>query len=186
MTSSPTTVDPERDGIPQTLRAGEPFKSAVISQCGTYRYELVRRWSDAPLVGWVMLNPSTADAEVDDPTIRRCINFAASWAYGGIVVRNLFALRATDPGELDQHPDPVGPENNEYLAHCRHEVMTVIAWGARGGHRGHTVLDLLTRHGVRPYQLAQTKSAQPRHPLYLPANLRPTPVAGDVLTGVAA
>ena len=79
-------------------------KSAVLSPCWTYRYELTRRWSSRPLVGWVMLNPSTADAEADDPTVRRCVRFANAWGYGGLVIRNLFALRATDPSELGQLP----------------------------------------------------------------------------------
>jgi len=83
-------------------------RSAVLSDCGTYRYSLTRRWSPGPLLGWVMLNPSRADALVDDPTIRRCVGFARRWGFAGIVVRNLYALRATDPRELSRHPAPVG------------------------------------------------------------------------------
>lgn len=151
-------------------------KSAVLSPCGTYCYELMRRWSSRPLVGWVMLNPSTADADTDDPTVRRCIGFANAWGFGGIVIRNLFALRATDPSELDRHADAIGPENNAYLSRCKHEDMTVIAWGARGGDRGRDVLELLQRQQVRPYQLAVTNDRQPRHPLYLKADLVPRAV----------
>lgn len=152
-------------------------KSAVLSPCGTYRYELTRRWSSRSLVGWVMLNPSTADADVDDRTVRRCIGFAKGWGFGGIIIRNLFALRATDPSELDRHADPIGPENDAYLSRCADEEMTVVAWGARGGDRGRAVLDLLEGQGVRPYQLAVTDDGQPRHPLYLRAGLVPTPLS---------
>lgn len=152
-------------------------RSAVLSPCGTYRYELARRWSNGPLVSWIMLNPSTADADADDPTVRRCIRFAQSWGYGGLVIRNLFALRATDPAALDRHPDPVGPDNDTYLARCAHEELTVAAWGARGGPRGQAVLNLLDRHGVLPCQLAATSDGQPRHPLYLTADLLPTAMA---------
>jgi hypothetical protein len=159
--------------------------SAVLSPCGTYRYELTRRWSSRSLAGWVMLNPSTADADVDDPTVRRCIGFTKAWGYGGLVIRNLFALRATDPSELDRHADPVGPENDAHLARCQRDALTVIAWGARGGRRGRDVLELLATHGVRPYRLAVTGNGQPRHPLYLKASLvptalpRPAPAGGE-------
>ena len=71
-------------------------KSAIISECEQYRYELRRIWQPKKgLVCWVMLNPSIADANIDDPTIRRCIGYTAKWGYGGRVVVNLFALRAT-------------------------------------------------------------------------------------------
>ncbi|WP_329406000.1 DUF1643 domain-containing protein [Nocardia vinacea] len=161
----------------------EPHKSAVLSPCGTYRYELTRRWSRQPVVGWVMLNPSTADADIDDPTVRRCIGFAKSWGFGGIVIRNLFALRATDPAELVRHPDPIGPDNDTHLSHCDHEDMTMLAWGAHGGQRGREVLELLARQGIRPYQLATTIDGQPRHPLYLSAGLVPQeiPTRGSAL-----
>lgn len=128
------------------------------------------------MVGWVMLNPSTADADDDDPTIRRCIGFAKSWKCGGIVVRNLFALRAADPSELDRHPDPVGPENDAYLSRCGCECMTVLAWGARGGDRGRAVLETLAGRGINLFQLAATEEGQPRHPLYLKADLTPTQI----------
>jgi hypothetical protein len=80
--------------------------SAVFSPCGRYRYRLVRRWDSAlPLLCLVMLNPSKANGRRNDPIVRRCIGFASSWGYGGIVVRNLYALVSTDPDELGDHPD---------------------------------------------------------------------------------
>jgi hypothetical protein len=151
-------------------------RSAVLSPCGTYRYELARRWTAGPVVGWVMLNPSTADASADDPTIRRCTAFAKAWGYGGLVVRNLYALRATDPAELARHPDPIGPDNDAHLARCVREPLTVVAWGARGDVRGRDVLALLEHLGIQPYRLAATGDGHPRHPLYLKTGLLPVPV----------
>jgi hypothetical protein len=89
--------------------------TAVLSDCGTYRYRLGRRWAEGPVDVWIMLNPSTADATVDDRTIRRCMEFSRRWGAGALVVGNLFALRATDPAELVRHPDPIGPDNDEHL-----------------------------------------------------------------------
>lgn len=156
---------------------GRPILSAVISECGTYRYELRRTWDpQRPVVEWVMLNPSTADGVTDDPTIRRCVGFAYSWGYGGIVVRNLFALRATDPAELRDHTDPVGPENEAHLGQTPSDgALTVCAWGAHGGlrNRGAAVRDLLAARGPI-YHLGLTKAGHPRHPLYLPASARAT------------
>ena len=83
--------------------------TAVISQDGLYRYHLERRWSDAPFLTFVMLNPSTADAEIDDPTIRRCVGFSKREGAGGIAVVNLYAFRATSPADLRQASAPYGP-----------------------------------------------------------------------------
>lgn len=102
---SPTLCDP-----PVVDPGPAPGRAAVLSPCGRYRYELTRRWAPGPLVGWVMLNPSRADAHTDDPTVRRCVGFAHRWGYGGLIIRNLYALRATDPAALADHLDPVGPD----------------------------------------------------------------------------
>lgn len=153
-------------------------RSAVISPDGIYRYELRRIWGDPTrLVGWIMLNPSTADADLDDPTIRRCVGFAREWGYGGIVVRNLFALRATDPAALKVHPDPVGPENDEWLLAAGQDALTICAWGAHGSLRGRGtgVRDLLTAGGAQLHHLGLTKDGSPRHPLYLPRTATPVP-----------
>src|SRR5690348_16099160 len=107
-------------------------RDAVISDCGRYRYSL-SRWGWDERSGrcvFIMLNPSTADASVDDPTIRRCINFAQGWGYGMLEVVNLFAWRATFPKELALAPDPVGPHNGEYLTRAiTIGDITVCAWG---------------------------------------------------------
>lgn len=139
-----------------------------------WRYNLVRCWDPSlPRVSWIMLNPSTATAEADDPTIRRCVDFAGSWGYGGIVVTNLFALRATDPKELTKHADPIGPENDEHLVReSEYAGVTVCAWGAHpmAVRRAHEVLSSLYAAGRTPMCLGPTKSGQPRHPLYVKAS----------------
>jgi hypothetical protein len=155
-------------------------RSARLSPDGVYRYELHRIWGDsARLVGWIMLNPSTADADLDDPTIRRCIGFARSWGYGGIVVRNLFALRSTSPTALRGHPDPVGPENDHWLRAGCSDVgtLTVCAWGVHGSlnDRDQHVTELLRSAGVQLQALGVTKDGAPRHPLYLPGSAIPQP-----------
>ncbi len=90
---------------------------------GAYRYSLWREWdSRRPIVAFVMLNPSTADAAKDDPTIRRCASFARSWGYGSLEVVNLFAYRASEPKRLRQTPDPIGPANDDYLVDAADRV----------------------------------------------------------------
>ena len=96
--------------------ACEIERAAVISKCGAYRYSLTRRWSGAPLLTFVMLNPSTADAKEDDPTIRRCIGFARREGAGELIVANLYALRSSAPEALWSARDPIGPKNS---AHAR-------------------------------------------------------------------
>lgn len=145
-------------------------RSAILSDCGTYRYELHRRWSEAPTVGWIMLNPSTADANVDDPTIRRCIGFAQRWGYGGIVVRNLFALRATNPRELATHPDPFGPDNFEFLRCAGQDDLTICAWGNGGSGSAHSIVQILRANHIVLHHLGLTGAGQPKHPLYLKAS----------------
>lgn len=146
-------------------------KAARISDCGLYRYGLVRRWSDEPALRFVMLNPSTADAKLDDPTIRRCIGFAKREGYGALIVLNLYAYRATDPKALLSCGDPVGPGNDNMLrAHLRSSVgvgrPVIAAWGANAkADRVGQVLDLCP--GVDWRCLGTTKDGHPRHPLYV-------------------
>ena len=146
---------------------------AVLSPDEKYRYLLTRELGDgAPLV-FIMLNPSTADAEVDDPTIRRCIRFAARENAGHLVVVNLFALRATDPRELARDPDPVGPRNDEFiLMHCGPGARIVAAWGAHpfAAARARTVARMVAGSGARLECLGVTKDGHPRHPLYVRAD----------------
>jgi hypothetical protein len=125
-----------------------------------------------------MCNPSTADAERDDPTIRRCVRFARRWGYGGIVVRNLYALRTPHPRELRRHPDPIGVDNDTHLMAACGDPITVCAWGSAGPgvtERGEAVLDTLAAFGADLRYLALTRAGAPRHPLYLPGHLTPIP-----------
>lgn len=154
--------------------------TADLSTDHVYRWELTRTWDRSKgRVCWVMLNPSTADERDDDATIRRCTGFARSWGYGGIVVRNLYALRSTDPANLWTHPDPVGPSNTTYLNRCALDELVVCAWGAHGARDGrgdHVVLALaaqLDLLGRVPHHIGLTKDGQPRHPLYVKATQRP-------------
>jgi len=105
----PTLARPPALSVTPLRPEGRSFGGAIVSDDGLYRYRLWRRWdAECPTMVWIMLNPSTADAEVDDPTIRRCIGFARREHCGGIEVVNLYALRATNPAA---HPTPEGPEN---------------------------------------------------------------------------
>lgn len=153
---------------------------AVLSPCGLYRYRLLRVWDDSlPLCAFVMLNPSTADATSDDPTVRRCIGYARAWGCGSLVVVNLFAFRATSPDDMMAAADPVGPDNDRHIeaatGRCHH---VVVAWGNHGSFksRGAEVRFLL-RHR-RLNHLGLTRTGQPKHPLYLRAGLLPTPLCG--------
>lgn len=140
--------------------------SAVLSECGRYRYELTRTWGDRNRrVCWIMLNPSTADANVDDATIRKCIGFSQRWGYGGLDVVNLFALRSTDPKELVRSTiDPVGPHNDRYIRdtvkRCQKTVAAWGTWGVLGG-RGAAVSSLVPG---RLFTLGFTRDMYPRHP----------------------
>jgi len=152
-----------------------PKSSAVISECGSYRYRLERVWeAEKERVAFIMLNPSTADASQDDPTIRRCIGFAKAWGFGGLIVGNLFALRSTDPKALYGHNDPVGPENDEYLRRIAQRAETVVcAWGTHGAlnGRGVHVANLLDNYNLAALKL--TASGHPGHPLYVASSTEP-------------
>jgi len=147
-------------------------RATIFSPQRQYRYTLWREWDKAneKYVMFIGLNPSTADEVVDDPTIRRCVDFAKQWGFGALCMTNLFAYRARDPRDLIARPNPVGPD---VLASARDAGMIVAAWGHHGGHlnRGRQVIDLLTDKDI--YCLAITRKGQPRHPLYLRRSLKP-------------
>lgn len=152
----------------------------VISSCGTYRYRLTRQLGEgAGTCCFVMLNPSTADASIDDPTIRRCMGYARSFGCAELLVVNLFAYRATDPRVLyAMAPDrAVGPDNDAYIRDaCDAAQLVICAWGNHGAHasRAQKVLTLIRQQGVRPMALKiNAATGQPAHPLYLKATLQP-------------
>ena len=144
---------------------------AAFDKIRRYRYSLWRWWGEGngEKCCFVMLNPSTADENVLDPTIRRCVGFAHGWGYSGLVVVNLFALRATYPREIYNAVNPTGGRENDdaILAAATMSGCVVCAWGAHGVymHRGRRVVKMLAEFG--PVCLGLTKEGQPKHPLYL-------------------
>jgi hypothetical protein len=155
--------------------------TATISDCGKYRYTLSRVWDMAlPQMGFVMLNPSTADADTDDPTIRKCIGFAKRGHCGGINVVNLFAFRATDPADLRKAGYPCGPDNDAHIARAMlASHSAVCAWGANARNlaRPAEVLALLRKLNRHPVALRLLAGNVPAHPLMLPytCDLQPMP-----------
>jgi hypothetical protein len=149
-------------------------RGAMFSDCRTYRYTLWRMWDeDGPKLNVIGLNPSVADETVDDPTIRRCIGFAKSWGYGGLVMTNLFAYRSTDPKGLLTVDDPVGPKNDDILEFWARAGIPLLAWGAHplAGTRAKRLLKKLEY--LELSCLGLTKSGAPRHPLYVPKTQPP-------------
>lgn len=153
--------------------------TATFSADRRHRYLLTRTWDDrAPIVNFVMLNPSTADAFVLDPTNRRCVGFAKSWGYGSMVTTNVFAWRSTDPMGLRAADDPVGPDNDRaILDAARRADLVIAAWGVHGelGGRGEFVRATLVGAGVPLHVLGCTKGGHPRHPLYLRSDVVTAP-----------
>jgi hypothetical protein len=152
-------------------------QAAVISTCGKYRYLLQREVSQRPGAAlFILLNPSTADAEKDDPTIRKCMGFARKWGYGRLRVVNLFAYRATSPLAMKVADDPVGEENQYWIDKAlRHtHGVVVCAWGNHGGYRGQDVVVMgwLDDHGIEPMALRVSRQGEPYHPLYVPYGTR--------------
>jgi hypothetical protein len=147
--------------------------TATFDVTGRYRYRLGRWWGPGPRVAFVMLNPNTADAVRDDPTIRRCVAFAKSWGCGSADVVNLFARRARDPRQLARAVDPVGPDNDRHLRRALREAdLVVCAWGASPLARSRAA-ELPPILGGRPLRcLGLTKQGAPRHPLYLRRDTR--------------
>ena len=158
--------------------------SAVLSDCGRFRYRLGRRWGDGAALAFIMLNPSTADATSDDATIRRCIRFTREHGFDAIDVVNLFAYRATDPRDLARAGFPVGPENDGHIEDAAAKAGNIcVAWGAHpeADARAEGVLRMLFRINVEPRCLRITRSGYPQHPLMLPAACRLTPYTLDAV-----
>lgn len=175
-------------------------KGALLSADSRYRYSLWREWrgthdpknwrwlggkdgagndyGEPKSVLFVMLNPSTADAEKDDATIRRCVGFAKAWKYERIEVVNLFAFRATKPKDLFAAGDAAyAPDNQRRIEIAAHDSGIIIcAWGAHGGYgeQDETVRGWLSHKKL--YALGFTKDGHPKHPLYLSADAQPVPM----------
>ena len=149
---------------------------ALLSPCDNYRYSLLRRWdATRPKVCFVMLNPSTADSNQDDATIRRCINFAKAWDFGALEVVNLFSYRATKVADLKKAPVSNGPDSDFHLqAALPRADLIVAAWGNHGTpERVKAVLALIQSTNKQVHCLGVTKSGAPRHPLYVAGHTTP-------------
>lgn len=160
--------------------AGE--RGVHLSDCGSYRYRLWREWDTSrPALGFLMLNPPTADHLDDDPTLTRCFARAVANSFGRVEVANLFPLRTSSPDALLSHADPVGPRS---LANCAileavdRASMVICAWGSHeaAASRARDVMHLLCITGLarKLFHLGLTPDGNPMHPLYVPASRRPT------------
>jgi hypothetical protein len=155
---------------------------ATFSTDRKYRYVLWRDWDlSKPVVVFIMLNPSTADELENDPTVERCERRAKKMGYGGLVVLNLFAFRATDPKELYSCLDPIGIQNDEAIANQvmkahKEGGIIICGWGTHGKlfSRGQKVLARFSLiFGIKPYYLELNKDGTPKHPLYISYNIKP-------------
>ena len=181
------------------------ISDTVFSPDRRYRYTLWRRWGNIDQVEDLLfsterardnethlgtrkqfvqvigLNPSTADETNDDPTIRRCIQFAKDWGFGALCMTNIFAFRATDPQVMMAEPSPIGVQNDFWLSEvAEHADLIICAWGVHGVHmdRGTNVLKLLSNStsALKINCLGKTKAGNPKHPLYLTKSTRPIPI----------
>ncbi|RVM91495.1 DUF1643 domain-containing protein [Sinorhizobium meliloti] len=162
-------------------------KSAIVSECATYRYELRRVWDDAlPMLAVCMLNPSTADASVDDPTVLKLIHFGKLWGYGGLLIVNLYAFRSPSPKEMfAAGAAAVGPQNEKFTAaavfYARDNGGKLLAaWGNDGNERAMFFARWTRCQGVELVCLGTTQSGAPKHPMArglhrIPRDQRPIP-----------
>jgi hypothetical protein len=153
--------------------------SAVFSSCGNYRYLLTRQVAPGDRIAtFIMLNPSTAGAVRDDPTIRRCVGMVRRWGYSRLVVANLFAIRATDPADIRKARDPVGPDNREWVIKAVNRAVAspnpadrapvICAWGSHGSYMGQDRMVLGWIANIcAPLALGFTRNGHPKHPLYV-------------------
>ena len=151
---------------------------ATFSPCRTWRYRLWRIVGAPTASGtclWVMANPSTADELTNDPTVARTLEYSRHWGFLRSEVCNAFAFRSTDPKKLERVDDPVGPDNERHILQAASEAdLIVVGWGRIGRlhHQGKRVERWLKAHKL--HCMGTTKEGFPKHPLYLPASLRPT------------
>lgn len=175
-------------------------RNTIFSPCRMYRYTLWREWPKPKVtftemadpnhffspprgthdqfVQFIGLNPSTADEKLDDPTIRRCIQFAKDWGYGAFCMTNIFAWRDTLPEKMKQAADPIGSDNDRWLLEISKGAgLVVAAWGNHGTHlyRGAKVKMMLRDNGINLMCFRMTKAKQPEHPLYMKGDTKPIP-----------
>lgn len=153
---------------------------AIYSDCHTYRYYLKRDFGkDIGTCNFIMLNPSTATEEKNDPTVARCCSYAKNWGYRTLIITNIFPLRSTDPKGLYTHSfdNEVLNTNNKFIVDvaCQSDIV-ITAWGNHGTltNIGQNILSiLLEKCPEKVYNLGVTKLGQPKHPLYLRKDLKP-------------
>lgn len=160
-----------------------PLPKAIFSDDRMYRYILTRTWDTTkPYIIFVGLNPSTADETEDDNTIKKLVRYSKRWGYGGIIMTNIFAFRATQPKDMKKAEDPIGPDNDRYLCNIisSGQATTVVAmWGNHGVYkqRGERVKQLLNEMEFKGYINLKcfeiSKQGQPKHPLFLSETLDP-------------
>jgi hypothetical protein len=166
---------------------------AHFSPCEKYRYTLwrsLRPYTPMKLgtCVFVMLNPSTADAAKNDPTVRRCIGYASDWGYAKLLVLNAFAFRGTDPKDMLAADNPIGDDNDYWFLELLDPkkqkppkvTQVIVAWGKDGKHRDRDLglMQLFGDLGITPHCLGTNQDGTPRHPLYLRKDLEPTPYLG--------
>lgn len=146
--------------------------NAILSEDRKYRYVLLREWdSQLPKIMFIGLNPSTADENQDDPTIRRCIAFAKSFDYGGFYMLNLFAYRSTSPSKLREVDDPIGEDNDNFLLDYISKVDQVVAcWGNHGSYKGRS-LEIRNKLSAL-FCFGANKTGEPKHPLYVKSDVK--------------
>jgi hypothetical protein len=158
----------------RTRRAGGHRGGAWLDPGRRYRYLLWRAWGDAGRFAlFILLNPSTAEQDTNDPTVERCERRARALGFDGLLVANLFALRSTHPCSLRLEPAPMGPRNGAAIALAQQlAAQTICGWGAHGccRRRGQALCERLRRP---IYHLGLTRDGQPRHPLYVPYSVQP-------------
>lgn len=167
------------------LFAGDSYRDVAMSPDRIYRYRWSASWAREATyrVLFVMLNPSTADEHVLDPTVKKTIRLAQRWAFNGLDIANVFAYRSTDPKGLYKVTDPVGPENDAYiLTLAERASAVVVAWGKHANRvsyasnakgRGDAVAKLLERFSLLALRI--NGDGSPEHPLYVPDNIQPQP-----------
>lgn len=155
-------------------------KGARFSECRRYRYSLTREWDvSKPLIVWCGLNPSTADEDIDDPTIRREVGFSKDWGFGRYLKLNAYAWRATKPKDMFEAQrsgeDIVGEDNDDtILVNLKKAKMFVACWGANIDlHRSYKLRSLLRGSLRTVHALKLTSKGHPQHPLYMPADTQP-------------
>jgi hypothetical protein len=149
--------------------------TAIFSEDYKYRYLLERDWSKGSSILFILLNPSTADADKLDPTLKRAYNIAKKYGYGKLVVVNIFAVRGSDPSVIKDIVDPIGELNNYYIKkYSKKADRIIIGWGNHGIYKNRSleILKILKIYYDKIYVLGINKSGEPKHPLYTKKNIK--------------